>query len=391
MRTTSTICMSLNVIKTETCLSTGSMDHNRTPTFPANHTSKNEPIPVLEVSIVLGILIVLSVLGNLLVCCAFIIQPRLRRVLYYPVLNLAIADILCGLVAMTSYLAKKHVSGGVKERVVCDISRFSYFVTEYASVLNLTVISIERTFCIFRPLTHLLTVTSRRMKAVMLLVWCDAIVVASLPFFWQKASSSSNCTFKPTKAWSIIVISSNVMLPFLIIFVCQLSIYAIAIKHTLTIRQQNRVSSRRGADELPRCKRSARINAWVAQRKATITLSIVVGLFFICWAPSSFYYFLQRVNPQRFKGTFGNHEGLFNAVVKMLTFANSCFNPFVYAWMNKDFKNAFLRVLSRRLYRSSVERQARIHTEESTMEKRPLAKNDVRKERNLNGSSDKSV
>ena len=365
------------------------MYNNSTSAFPTNLASNDDNVPVLEVTIVLGILIVLSVLGNSLVCCAFIIQPRLRRVLYYPVLNLAVADILCGLVAMTSYLTKKYVFGGEKQKFVCDVSRFSYFVTEYASVLSLTVISIERALSIFRPLTHMLTVTPRRMKVVLSLVWCDAIVVASLPLFWQKTSSSSNCTFKPTKAWSIIVISSNVLLPFLVIFVCQASIYVIAIKHSLIIRRQNRISQQ-VRDEQSRRKGSARTNAWRTERKATITLSVVVGLFFICWAPSSTYYLTQRVSLRFFDRTFGKDEGLFNAVVKLLTFANSCFNPFVYAWMDKDFREAFLRVLSRRLYRSEVERRAHNHTSESTLERHRRIKQD-NKEQNFTRSAEEVV
>ena len=204
-----------------------------------------DDVPVETITIVLGILIVLSVLGNLLVCCAFVIQPRLRRVVYYPVLNLAVADILCGLVAMTSYLAKKHVFGGTKEQVVCDISRFSYFVTEYASVLSLTAISVDRALAILRPLSYNTTVTSRRMKVVLVTVWCYAILVSSLPFFW-KPDKNDGCSFQPTKIWSLLVIIINVLVPFLIIIICQGSIYCIAIKHSLNIKDQKRIALRAG-------------------------------------------------------------------------------------------------------------------------------------------------
>ena len=319
---------------------------------------ESHDVPVEAVTIVLVILIILSVGGNLLVCSAFVIQPRLRRALYYPVLSLAIADVMCGLVAMPSYLTKKHVFGGKKEQVVCDISRFSYFVTEYASVLSLTVISVDRALAIIRPLKYKTTVTSLRMKLVLGFAWCWAVLTSALPFFW-KTGDNDSCYFRPTDEWSIAVIMGNVLVPFLVILACQFSIYVIAIKHAIIIKRQRNVgllNSRRGS--------TPRTEAWAIERKATVSLSIVIGLFILCWGPSSLYYFLQKVNPDYFEGTFGDQEGTFNAVVKLLTFANSCFNPLVYSWMNKDFRKAFLRVLSRQKYKHDVEKQASLATHE---------------------------
>lgn len=328
------------------------MDNETGDSNNLTYPSGSHDVPVEAVTIGLIILIILSVSGNLLVCIAFVIQPRLRRVIYYPVLSLAIADVMCGMVAMPSYLAKKHVFGGRKEQIVCDISRFSYFLTEYASVFSLTIISVDRALAIIRPLTYKTTVTSPRMKTILGVAWSYAIIVSALPFFWR-TDSEKTCYFGPANEWSIAVIIGNVLLPFLVILFCQFSIYVIAIKHAVIIKQQRNLGlldNRRGS--------TPRTEAWAIEQKATISLSIVIGLFILCWGPSSLYYFLQKVSPRYFEGTFGENEGTFNAVVKLMTFANSCFNPVVYAWMNKDFRKAFLRVLRRIRYKSAVEKQA---------------------------------
>ena len=108
----------------------------------------------LSVTIVLAVFIVLSVVGNSLVCFVFYKQPSLRRVVYYPVISLAIADLLCGALAMPAYIAKKHVRGGWWEGFTCDVFRVTYFFTEYASVLSLMTISLERYIAVSRPVTH---------------------------------------------------------------------------------------------------------------------------------------------------------------------------------------------------------------------------------------------
>mgnify|MGYP002804097964 CR=1 FL=1 len=337
----------VRLIHCKTQIYFGRMDNDTS----VDNFQESQSVPVEAVTIVLVILIILSISGNLLICSAFIIQPRLRKALYLPVLSLAIADVLCGLIAMPSYLAKKHVFGGKKEQVVCDISRYSYFVTEYASVFSLTVISVDRALAIIRPLKYKTTVTSPRMKVVLACTWFWAIVVSALPFFW-KSVDNDGCYFRPTNEWSIAVIMGNVLLPFLAILVCQFSIYVIAIKHAIIIGKQRNIS------RLHRSGSTPRTEAWAVERKATISLSIVIGLFILCWGPSSLYYFLQKVNPEYFEGTFGDQEGTFNAVVKLLTFANSCFNPIVYSWMNRDFRQAFMRVLYRKKYKHDVEKQA---------------------------------
>lgn len=74
-------------------------------------TIDNEALQ-LSVTIVLAIFIVVSVVGNSLVCFVFYKQPQLRRIVYYPVISLAVADLMCGILAMPAYIAKKHVRGG---------------------------------------------------------------------------------------------------------------------------------------------------------------------------------------------------------------------------------------------------------------------------------------
>ena len=290
-------------------------------------TSYDKDCLTLSVTIILAFFIVVTILGNGLVCLAFYRQPHIRKVTYYPILSLAFADLLCGAIAMPAYIAKKHVVGGWKEGVVCDIFRFSYFFTEYASVASLTAISLERFISIKMPLKHRTFVTYRKMTAALVVFWFDAAIISVLPFFWQQKDEKEPCRYNPTKEWSIMVILVNVFFPFLIILCCHVYIVLYALR-----RRRNKSTN----SSAQRCE-------YFQNRDLTCTLSIIVGAFVFCWGPSSLYYFIKIKCPQCFGPAV---VPIFNATVKLLTFANSCLNPLIYCGLNRTFKHVLYQTLS---------------------------------------------
>lgn len=313
--------------------------------YPVTETTNASEYTTLNISVtvILAIIIVLTVAGNGFVCLAFYRQPQIRGVSYYPILSLAMADILCGVWAMPAYIAKKHAQGGNKERITCDVFRFSYFFSVYASILNLTVISIERFIAIKMPVRHRTLLTQRKMIAVLLLSWLDAALVSTLPFFWQRKDIDELCTYRPSKEWSIMVILLNVCLPFAIMFACHFYTVYFAIRFSRAKHQAKSTSvATVGRNTSERLSEEAR-EAILAKRERdiTCTMAMVLGAFILCWAPSSFYYFIQMVCPRCYRPSFKQVEPVFNAVVKLLTFVNSCLNPFIYCWLNRHFREAF--------------------------------------------------
>ena len=249
----------------------------------------------LSVTIILSIFIVVTILGNSLVCFAFYKQPQLRKVCYYPVISLAIADLLCGAVAMPAYIAKKHVhAGGWQEGVVCDVFRFSYFFTEYASILSLTAISIERFIAIKMPVKHKTWLNVRKITAALIFSWLDAALVSVLPFFWRRNEGDELCTFDPTKEWSMMVILVNVFFPFLIMLCCHLYTVSYAIRYTRRSAVGKRTFSPK-AQQLSATGEVRSLKSIKRERDITRTFALVVGIFLHCWGRSSFYYFIRMV------------------------------------------------------------------------------------------------
>ena len=87
---------------------------------------------------------------------------------------------------MPAYILKK-LGPASGETVVCDLFRFSYFLTGYASIVSLSVISVERMLVIRSPLSYHTKVTHGRVVTALVVAWVDCLFVSSLPFVpWRR-------------------------------------------------------------------------------------------------------------------------------------------------------------------------------------------------------------
>lgn len=290
-------------------------------------------VPFEALAVLLVIMSLGTIIGNILVLLSIWTQPSLQRPTYVPIGSLALADLLAGIFAMPSYLIKKSpIELGSFESVICDTFRFSYFVSGYASIVSLTVISIERMVAVRFPLKYHVIISSRRLRISLVIAWIDVLLVSAIPFIPLEGGRGGNCHYRPVGWWSLMVIICNVFAPFLFILICYIDIYSTVRRQIRKIQNQNNISS------LRRHKR---------ETKGTMTVTIVLGLFILSWFPSCLYYFLREICPTCFPRKFAN-EGIFNSLVKLLTFAGSFWNPLIYCWRSLEFRSAFLRILMRR-------------------------------------------
>ena len=86
---------------------------------------------------------------------------------------------------------------------------------------------------------------------------------------------------------------------------------------------------------------SAQVKFQRIQANLTKVMIIVCLCFIICWGPVLIHYLLM------FQGLVPGLklEGLRYQIVSYMSFANSCINPFVYAFKYEDFKKGTRRLL----------------------------------------------
>lgn len=138
-------------------------------------------------------LFITIVLGNVLTIVAIAVTRRLRNVLSnYLVLNLAVSDLLVGI--SLPYHLVFYLHGQLShEKVICVLRFVLISVACGGSIYNIMMIAIDRYIAIVHPLSYNAYATKKRMLLIIAGTWICTIGVSSIPIYWNRFETSSNC------------------------------------------------------------------------------------------------------------------------------------------------------------------------------------------------------
>ncbi|XP_044151346.1 histamine H3 receptor-like [Bufo gargarizans] len=184
--------------------------------------------------VLISLLIVLTVLGNILVMLAFIVDKRLRTQSNFFLLNLAICDFLLGAVAIPLYVPYMLTGKWIFGRFLCKL----WLVVDYtmctASAFNVALISYDRFLCVTMAVLYR-SLQKRHSQTVfkMLIVWILSFLLYSPAILlWESIVGYSNipedlCIAEFHYTWYFLLVASSIgfALPFISISFFNLSIY----------------------------------------------------------------------------------------------------------------------------------------------------------------------
>ncbi len=300
---------------------------------------------MIILGMLLGLITLVTVLGNLLVMVTVVTNHRLHNPTNYFILNLATADAFLGLFVLPfSTLTTVYPIWPLGPEF-CNV----YIATDVTlctvSILTLFAISLDRYFAVTVPLTYQRKVSSRLVWKVCAAIWGFSALMAYLPIHigWnsmdgkiQNYDEPKSCVFKLNKGYVLFVSIATYFAPLITMCGVYMKVLFITKKQ---VNEINKLSvggpakSMLGHDN----KRQRQI---VSDTKATITLASLVLAFAICWVP---YFSLFTAKPF-LSSEINVHLDL---TALWLGYVNSLINPFLYAYYNSAFRDAFVRILCR--------------------------------------------
>ncbi|XP_076855176.1 chemerin-like receptor 1 [Brachyhypopomus gauderio] len=278
------------------------------------------------------IIFLLGVTGNGLVIwiAGFKMKKTVHTAWY---LSLAVSDFLfCTFLPFyVVYLVKGDWVFGL---FMCKFMSFILFLNMFSSIILLVFISVDRCVVVMLPVWAQNQRTVRKASVMVILAWITSAVLSTPSAIFRDVQEDyhkpTNKCFNNYKddegrdhiATVLCRFIFGFVIPFLIIVTCYVLIF-----------------------------RKLKTNQMAKSRKPFKIMTVLIVIFFICWLPFHIVA-LMELNTK-----YSNLLPTAQVIGSTLASANSFLNPFLYAFMGKDFKRKIFSILS--MIESAIEEEGR--------------------------------
>lgn len=301
----------------------------------------HKPFVQFIFSIFYLIIFLLGMFGNFLVCFVVARQRTMQTVTNFFITNLALADILLCLFCITLTPTYTFLGRWIFGTFLCHLAAFLQCCCVYLSTLTLTSIAIDRFFIIifpFRPRMKICTCL-----LILLLIWIFAIVLTFPYGYYMKITDRLIDHQEVTlceEAWptedirKLFGTATSVLqffVPFFVILGCYLCIFCKLQKN------KKKLAKSKNSKKKITCEK--------VLRKKTSTnqmLVLMVVIFVACWLPLNVINILEDFNLNLNEHTYYN---LLFFTTHLVAMSSVIYNPFLYAWLNENFRKEFKHIL----------------------------------------------
>ena len=276
------------------------------------------PTALLVVFILIA---VSSFLANGFVCLVYLLSREIRTAKHYFMFNLGIADILIAVLVIPFYLTHfvDHES-----KTLCQIGSMVDVLCCTSSIISFTMISAERFVAVKYPLRYHTIVSRKRCLFVLTLAWTYSIAFSLASWIPVGKFDMNHCVFF-SDIYIIFTTFASFVLPLFTMLVAYGWIYKVA-KY-----QADQINN-----SLPRETNRVR-----REFKAAKTLTLIIGVFVVCWLPFFVYIWVYSLY------NAGVPARKLNYAIQIVRYLNGLANPFIYVRINREFRRSTLKLLKR--------------------------------------------
>ena len=281
--------------------------------------------------VVSGLGILFGVFIFLINCLALATVARFRS-LWVPssiyLSSMMVSDLTAGLV-LTVLCSLVALRADFAQLSACVVVQMTLAAATLATVLTSTLACVDRFVCISYPYFYERVVSNRKMVVSVIITWTCAVAASALTGVMRSHGESSS----PCEFWSpssLLIFSSFFWVSSLVCGVMYALTSRVALRHQRAIATQQVLA---WASHIP-------LRETFLQKLKGIKMFVVVfGVFFTFWVPA------MAVMTMKMLGS-DVAASILRSLFLLGNFNSFC-NVFIYLYLSRDFRVAFLRLFRR--------------------------------------------
>ncbi|XP_001506354.1 trace amine-associated receptor 4-like [Ornithorhynchus anatinus] len=313
--------------------------------FDLNNSCPRNVRPVFgscAMYMVMGGAITFTMLGNFLIIISISHFKQLHTPTNFLILSMATTDFLLSCLVMPFSMIRSVEACWYFGDIFCKVHSCCDIMLCTASIFHLCFISVDRYYAVCDPLHYVTKITIPVIEGFLCVSWSVPVFFAfglvyselnldGMDEFIAAIDCGGLCVLIFNPLWGVLASLVAFFLPGAVMAGIYIHIFAVARRHAKQI------------NTFPGLQQGSLESRTIKESKATKTLSLVMGVFVLCWLP---FFLLTVIDPFL---NFTTSEDVYNAFL-WLGYFNSTFNPIIYGMFYPWFRKSFKLIVTGRIF-----------------------------------------
>ncbi|XP_030643349.1 G-protein coupled receptor 26 [Chanos chanos] len=314
----------------------------------------------LALSLLLGVIVVVSLLSNVVVLICFLYNAEIRRqVPGLFILNLTFCNLLLTAsnmpLTLVGLISKSHPGGPS----FCQFIGFLDTFLTTNSMLSMAALSVDRWVAVVFPLSYHSKIRHRDAVIALAYTWLHSLTfsLVAICLSWvgyhQRYASCTLCNGRassmrtPFIIYTLVLYSLTFLLSLVVLCVTYLKVLKVARFHCKRIDVITMQTLVLLVDIHPSVRQRCLDEQKRRRQRATRKISTFIGTFVICFTP----YVITRVVELFVADPISPYWGV---LCKSLAYSKAACDPFVYSLLRHQYRKTYSDLINRLLRRSSL-------------------------------------